>query len=119
MKYILITILLATGMDSLIIFDFNTKSKIQNWKIVDDRVMGGESLGTFTLSPEGNGIFKGYVVAVCFFSLLNWFYPYEKWSMSTTSAFSFNVVKRGSDLLIKEFPNYEDIINTKEKIEKI
>jgi|TARA_B110000259_G_C13933402_1_gene369835 hypothetical protein len=61
MKYILITILLATGMDSLIIFDFNTKSKIQNWKIVDDRVMGGESLGTFTLSPEGNGIFKGHV----------------------------------------------------------
>ena len=92
-------------------------------------VVFGKSLGrTVTWSGLGSvdksfgilfGIFKGYVVAVCFFSLLNWFYPYEKWSMSTTSAFSFNVVKRGSDLLIKEFPNYEDIINTKEKIEKI
>ncbi len=61
MKYILIIVLLVNGMDSLIIFDFNTKSKIQNWKIVDDRVMGGESLSTFTLSPEGNGIFKGHV----------------------------------------------------------
>jgi membrane protein required for colicin V production len=65
------------------------------------------------------GLLKGYVVAVCFFSLLNWFYAYEKWGVSTTKAFSFNIVKKGSDLLIEEFPNYKDIINTKEKIEKI
>jgi membrane protein required for colicin V production len=65
------------------------------------------------------GLFKGYVVAVCLFSLLNWFYSYEKWGISTSDAFSFNVVKKGSDLLIEEFPNYKDIINTKEKIEKI
>ena len=65
------------------------------------------------------GLFKGYLVAICFFSLLNWFYSYEKWGISTTNAFSFNVVKKGSDLLIKEFPDYKDIINTKEEIEKI
>ena len=65
------------------------------------------------------GLFKGYVVAVCFFSLLNWFYSYEKWSISTSDAFSFNIVKNGSDLLIQEFPNYKDIINTKEEIEQI
>ena len=65
------------------------------------------------------GIFKGYVVAICLFSIFNWFYPYEKWVISTTNAFSFNVVKKGSDLLINEFPSYKDIIETKEKIEKI
>ena len=65
------------------------------------------------------GLFKGYVVAICFFSLLNWFYSYEKWDISTVDAFSFKIVKKGSDLLIKEFPNYKDIINTKEEIEKI
>jgi membrane protein required for colicin V production len=65
------------------------------------------------------GLFKGYVVAVCFFSLLNWFYPYDKWGISTKNAFTFNVVKKGSDLLIEEFPSYKDIINTKEEIEKI
>ena len=65
------------------------------------------------------GLFKGYVVAVCFFSLLNWFYSYEKWFISTENAFSFNIVKKGSDLLIEEFPGYKDIINTKEQIEKI
>ena len=37
----------------------------------------------------------------------------------TKNAFSFDVVKKGSDLLIEEFPNYKDIIETKEKIEKI
>jgi len=65
------------------------------------------------------GFFKGYVVAVCLFSILNWFYAYEKWGISTTDAFTFNVVKKGSDLLINEFPNYKNIIETKEKIEKI
>jgi len=89
----------------------------------------GKSLGrTVTWSGLGSvdksfgvlfGLFKGYLVAVCFFSLLNWFYPYEKWGISTTNAFSFGVVKKGSDLLIEEFPNYKDIIETKEKIEKI
>ena len=62
---------------------------------------------------------RGYIVAVCFFSLLNWFYQYEKWGIVTSKAFSFNIVKEGSDLFIEEFPNYKDIINTKEKIEKI
>ena len=65
------------------------------------------------------GLFKGYVVTVCLFSLLNWFYPYNKWNMSTTDAYSFEFVKKGSNLLIDEFPDYKDIIDTKEKIEKI
>jgi len=89
----------------------------------------GKALGrTVTWSGLGSvdksfgilfGIFKGYIVAVCLFSLLNWFYPYEKWGISTTTAFSFNVVKNGNELLINEFPKYKDIIETKEKIEKI
>jgi len=65
------------------------------------------------------GILRGYVVTVCFFSMLNWFYPHSKWGISTTDTFSFNVVKKGSDLLIDEIPDYKDIIKTKEIIEKI
>ena len=92
-------------------------------------VLLGKSIGrTVTWTGLGSvdksfgvlfGLFKGYVVTVCLFSLLNWFYPYEKWGMSTNNAYSFNFVKKGSDLLIEEFPDYKDIINTKEKIEKI
>ena len=65
------------------------------------------------------GVFKGYVVAVCIFSILNWFYPYQNWGISTKDAISFELVNRGSKILIEEFPSNEDFIDTKEKIEKI
>ena len=65
------------------------------------------------------GVFKGYVVTVCLFSILNWFYPYQNWGISAEDAMSFNVIKKGSEVLIEEFPSNEDFIDTKEKIEKI
>ena len=65
------------------------------------------------------GFFKGYVVSVCLFSILNWFYQYDKWGISAEDALTFNVVKIGSEMLIEEFPSSEDFIDTKEKIEKI
>ena len=66
------------------------------------------------------GIFKGYVICVCIFSLLNWFYPHEKWPIETKEAYSFSVVLSGSKFLIKEFPNNEDYLDdTKNKIEDI
>ena len=64
------------------------------------------------------GIFKGYVVSVCIFSVLNWFYPYQNWGISAERALTFSFVKSGSDLLLDEFPSSEDFIDTKEKIEK-
>ena len=65
------------------------------------------------------GFFKGYVVSVCIFSILNWFYPYQNWGISADKALSFNLVKKGSEILIEEFPSNDDFIDTKEKIEKI
>ena len=65
------------------------------------------------------GFFKGYIVAVCLFSLFNWFYPYQNWGISAESAISFNFVKKGSEILIEEFPSNKDLIDTKDKIEKI
>ena len=65
------------------------------------------------------GFFKGYVISICVFSLLNWFYPYQNWGISAEEAISFNLVKKGSEILIDEFPSNEDFIDTKDKIEKI
>ncbi len=65
------------------------------------------------------GVFKGYVVCVCVFSILNWFYPYKNWGISAEDAISFNLIYNGSEILIEEFPSNEDFIDTKEKIEKI
>ena len=65
------------------------------------------------------GVFKGYVVSVCIFSILNWFYPYKNWGISARDAISFKFINQGSEILIEEFPSGEDFIDTKEKIEKI
>ncbi len=65
------------------------------------------------------GFFKGYVVSVCIFSILNWFYPYKNWGISADRALSFNLVNKGSEILLEEFPSNEDFKDTKEKIEKI
>ncbi len=65
------------------------------------------------------GFFKGYVVSVCIFTILNWFYPYKNWGISTEDALSFNLIYKGSELMIEEFPSNEDLIDTKEEIEKI
>jgi len=65
------------------------------------------------------GFFKGYIVSVCLFTIFNWFYPYQNWGISTEDAISFNLINKGSEILIEEFPSSEDFIDTKEKIEKI
>jgi membrane protein required for colicin V production len=65
------------------------------------------------------GIFKGYVVAVCLFTILNWFYPYQNWGISSEDALSFNIIKKGSEVLVEEFPSNKEFKDTKEKIEKI
>lgn len=43
------------------LFDFNKESKINNWNIVDDVVMGGRSNGNFQLNSEGHGEFSGEI----------------------------------------------------------
>ena len=65
------------------------------------------------------GFFKGYIVSICLFSIFNWFYPYQNWGISAEDAVSFNLINKGSEVLIEEFPSSEDLIDTKEKIEKI
>ena len=65
------------------------------------------------------GFFKGYVVSICLFSIFNWFYPYQNWGISAEDAISFNLLNKGSEILIDEFPSSEDLIDTKEKIENI
>jgi membrane protein required for colicin V production len=66
------------------------------------------------------GIFKGYVICVCIFSLLNWFYPHQKWPLKAEGTYSFQIIYKGSKFLIDEFPNSKEYYEeTEEKIEKI
>ena len=52
---------LSSFITSSLIFDFNKKSDIQSWRIVDDVVMGGRSYGNFSLNAEGHGVFEGEI----------------------------------------------------------
>jgi len=66
------------------------------------------------------GIFKGYIICVCVFSLLNWFYPHNNWPIGTKDTYSFEIIYKGSVFLVDEFPNSKDYYDqTEEKLEKI
>jgi NADH dehydrogenase [ubiquinone] 1 alpha subcomplex assembly factor 1 len=48
-------------MNSIVLVDFNLDGKYDDWKVVDDVVMGGRSDSDFTIDSQGNGIFSGIV----------------------------------------------------------
>jgi len=66
------------------------------------------------------GVFKGYIICVCVFSLFNWFYPHKDWPIETEGTYSFEIIYKGSKFLVDEFPNSKDYYEqTEEKLEKI
>ena len=66
------------------------------------------------------GIFKGYLICVCVFSLFNWFYPHQNWPIETEGTYSFEIIYKGSEFLVDEFPDSKDYYDqTEEKLEKI
>ena len=65
------------------------------------------------------GFLRGYVICVCIFSTINIFYNYNKWPINTKSSWTFSYVQKGSNYLIKEFPNEKKYKESKEKIEDI
>lgn len=61
MKFLFDTIIFFMLINPFTIFDFNKDSNIRDWQIVNDGVMGGLSVGKFSLSPDGYGLFKGEI----------------------------------------------------------
>lgn len=60
-RTILIISLLGIINPGYMIFDFEKNADISNWKIEDDRVMGGISQGKFEIDDNGHGHFHGVV----------------------------------------------------------
>ena len=65
------------------------------------------------------GFVRGYVIAVCIFSIVNIVYNYERWPINVDKSISFPWVEKGGNYLIKEFPSQKKHEDTKEKIENI
>ena len=65
------------------------------------------------------GFLRGYIIAVCIFSTVNIVYNYDNWPISLNESFTFPYVQKGSNYLIKEFPNEKNYKDTREKIEEL
>ena len=53
------------------------------------------------------GFLRGYIICVCIFSTVSIFYNYRNWPLNTETSWTFQYVEKGSNYLIKEFPNEE------------
>ena len=65
------------------------------------------------------GFLRSYIICVCIFSTITIVYNHEKWPLNLDKSFTFSIVKKGSNYLIKEFPNQENYNDAKEKVQEI
>ena len=65
------------------------------------------------------GFVRSYVICVCIFATINIVYNSEKWPLDVDKSFTFSYVKKGSNYLIKEFPNEKSYENAKDKIQEL
>ena len=65
------------------------------------------------------GFVKAYVVVVCLFTVAHIVYNHDKWPMNLDDSFTFTWVEKGSNYLIKEFPNEKEYKDAKEKVQDI
>jgi len=65
------------------------------------------------------GFVRSYIICVCIFSSISIVYNYNKWPINLNVSLTFPYVEKGSNYLIKEFPNEKNYENTKEKIEDL
>ena len=65
------------------------------------------------------GFVRSYVICVCLFSAIDIVYNYNKWPINTDKSYSFPYLEKGSNYLVKEFPNEETYQDSKEKIEDL
>ena len=65
------------------------------------------------------GFLRSYIVCVCIFSTITIVYNHEKWPLNLDKSFTFSIVEKGSNYLIKEFPNQENYNDAKEKVQEL
>ena len=65
------------------------------------------------------GFLRSYIICVCLFSTVSIFYNHTKWPIKIKNSWSFPYVEKGSNYLIKEFPNEKKYKDSKEKIKDI
>ena len=65
------------------------------------------------------GFVRSYIICVFLFSAVHIVYNSEKWPIDTDKSFAFSYVEKGSNYLIKEFPNEKNYEDAKEKVQEL
>ena len=65
------------------------------------------------------GFIKAYIISVCIFSGFHIVYNHDKWPINKDQSYIFSYLEKGSNYLIKEFPNEKKYQDSKEKIEEL
>ena len=65
------------------------------------------------------GFVRAYIISVCIFSGIHIVYNYDKWPININQSYIFPYIEKGSNYLIKEFPNEKTYQDSKEKIKEL
>ena len=65
------------------------------------------------------GFVRSYIIAVCVFSAVHIVYNHDKWPINHNKSYIFPYLKKGSNYLLKEFPNEKTYQESKEKIKEL
>jgi len=65
------------------------------------------------------GFIRAYIISIIIFSGVHIVYNYDKWPINLDKSYVFPYLKKGSNYLIKDFPNEKTYQNSKEKIEEL
>ncbi len=65
------------------------------------------------------GFIRGYVISVCIFATIDIIYNSDKWPIDLSNSFTFELVEKGSNYLIKEFPDKKEYEDAKETVQEL
>ena len=65
------------------------------------------------------GFIRAYIISVCIFSGIHIVYNYDKWPINVDKSYVFPYLDKGSNYLLKEFPDEKTYQDSKEKIKEL
>ena len=65
------------------------------------------------------GFLRAYIISVCIFTGIHIVFNYDKWPINVDKSYVFPYLEKGSNYLLKEFPNEKTYQDSREKIEEL
>ena len=65
------------------------------------------------------GFIRAYIISISIFSGIHIVYNYDKWPVNLDKSYTFPYLEKGSNYLLKVFPNEKTYQDSKEKIEDL